>query len=263
MIRWLWLLLLLAGSGIALAGRGCAEQVLRPHDVQAASVAAQRVHAALEDGPGALALVARVGQDLSAHRLRYSHVGIAVRDHPNGRWTVLHLLNACGSDDSAIYAEGLLDFFLDGMHSYDSRIIWLQPELEAQLLEGLGDDWATRIHDPRYNVIARPDSRRNQNSTGWTLALLGMALEEGRVDAQRGIQVAMRAGFEPTELRLSYGKRVLGGLFTANADFTDHSVGTRLSGRYPVVSVRSIFEWLRRADLVRAQWSTPGAPVAD
>ena len=38
--------------------------------------------------------------------------------------------------------------------------------------------------------------------------------------------------------------RVLGGLFSANAVFTDHPVATRLSGRYPVVTVRSILRWL-------------------
>jgi hypothetical protein len=64
-------------------------------------------------------------------------------------------------------------------------------------------------------------------------------------------------------LRLSYSKRVLGGLFSANVDFTDHPVRTRLRGRYPVVTVRSIFEWLRRADLVREEWSSPGAAAAD
>lgn len=245
------------------AGRSCASHAMRPAQLQEASIAAQRTYAALEAGPGDLALVARVGQDLAAHGLRYSHVGIAKRDHPNGRWTVVHLLNACGSDRSAIYAEGLLNFFLDGMLSYDSRVIWLQPELEKQLLLGLQQDWATRIHDARYNVIARPDSSRNQNSTGWTLSLLGLALQPGRVEASRGVQTAMAAGFEPTVLRLSYGKRVLGGLFSANVDFSDHPVKARLRGRYPVVTVRAIFEWLRDADLVRAQWSSPGAPIAD
>lgn len=254
-------------ASAAQAGRSCESAALTPRQIQAASVAAQRTFQALEEGPGDLALVARVGQDLSRHGLRYSHVGLALRDHPNGPWTVLHLLNACGSADSGIYAEGLLNFFLDGMLSYDSRIIWLRADVEQELLRGLQQGWATQIHDTRYNVIARPDSTRNQNSTGWMLSLLGLALDPPPPDrapsALRGWMAATTAGFEPTQLRLSYSKRVLGGLFSANADFTDHPVRARLRGRYPVVSVRSIFEWLRRADLVQAQWTNPGAPSAD
>jgi hypothetical protein len=37
----------------------------------------------------------------------------------------------------------------------------------------------------------------------------------------------------------------LGGLFGANTIFTDHSVGTRLSGDYPIVTVRSILRYLQ------------------
>jgi hypothetical protein len=60
---------------------------------------------------------------------------------------------------------------------------------------------------------------------------------------------------------------VLGGLFSANTDFTDHPVATRLSGDYPVVTVRSILRWLHANELDRRTWewrsgaeqATPGA----
>ena len=54
-------------------------------------------------------------------------------------------------------------------------------------------------------------------------------------------------------VHIAYSKRVLGGLFSASIDFTDHSVATRLSGDYPVVTVRSIFRWLERNGYVREQ----------
>jgi hypothetical protein len=262
-MRLVLLLIVALAMPAVQAGRACAKDALRPDAVQAASIAAQRTFAALEAGPGEVALVARVGQDLSAHGLRYSHVGLVMRDHPAGRWTVIHLLNTCGTNRSGVYAEGLLNFFLDGMVSYDSRIIWLQPTMEASVLAHLREGQALAIHHPNYNLIARPDSRANQNSTGWTLSLLGLALDDTHVDAVAGIKVATQYGFRPSVLRLSYTKRLLGGLFSANADFTDHPLKSRLRGRYPVVTVRSIFEWLRRADLVRAEWSTPGALQLD
>jgi hypothetical protein len=48
-------------------------------------------------------------------------------------------------------------------------------------------------------------------------------------------------------------KRVLGGIFSANVAFTDHPIGTRLAGDYPVVTVRSIIDWLRQRDAVVAE----------
>ena len=41
-----------------------------------------------------------------------------------------------------------------------------------------------------------------------------------------------------------HARRIAGGLFAANVDFTDHPVGARLAGEYPVVTVRSILRWL-------------------
>ncbi|MNW19810.1 hypothetical protein D3C71_2199570 [compost metagenome] len=46
---------------------------------------------------------------------------------------------------------------------------------------------------------------------------------------------------------------MLGGLFSANVAFTDHPIGTRLAGDYPVVTVRSIIEYLERSGHVDAQ----------
>lgn len=265
--------LLLVCSGPLLAGRSCVANSPDPATVQAASVAALQARAALDAGAGRVALIARAGQDLARHDLYYSHVGIAVRDHPLGPWTVVHLLNHCGRADSSVYAEGLLDFYLDGMHRYHSRIMWLRPELDERLATGLLQaQWASALHDTRYNVLAPVDSSRSQNSTGWTVALLGMSLDSSfaqhrqqaaSVRAATGVWLAEQSGFQPDTIRVSYGKRVLGGLFSANVDFTDHPVSTRLRGRYPVATVRSIFRWLRSADLVAAEWTSPGAPDRD
>jgi hypothetical protein len=56
-------------------------------------------------------------------------------------------------------------------------------------------------------------------------------------------------GFRPDVIHIPYRKRILGGLFSANTDFTDHPVATRLSGEYPVVTVRSIFRYLEMLQL--------------
>ena len=62
-------------------------------------------------------------------------------------------------------------------------------------------------------------------------------------------QLALGHGFQPGRIHIPYTKRIVGGLFAANLVFTDHSVATRLGSDYPVVTVRSILDWLQRSDI--------------
>jgi hypothetical protein len=130
------------------------------------------------------------------------------------------------------------------------------------------------MHDRDYNVIARPDSRRTQNSTAWVLEMLAVASLRGkaerpeatdgttasglpalpRLDRARAQSIASGSGHVPDRIHIPYSKRVLGGLFSANTDFTDHPVATRLSGDYPVVTVRSILRWLQANGMERKAW---------
>ncbi|MBE5316778.1 MAG: DUF2145 domain-containing protein [Xanthomonadales bacterium] len=237
----------------AQAGRHCEAAELSPQQWAAAAESALTVAAALDAANAEVALLARAGTDLSKHGLHYSHVGFVLREHPLGRWTVVHLLNHCASDASGLFAEGLVNFFADDLHRQDARIVWLQPDFAERLARLLRSDHIHALHEPRYNLIARPDSRRTQNSTAWVLELLaaadyGAALE--RRDAQAH---ALASGFTPDEVRIAYSKRVAGGLLADNLVFTDHPVATRLSGRYPVVTVRAILRFLESRDLVTAE----------
>jgi hypothetical protein len=220
----------------------------------AATGTALRVIAELEERDAPLALVARVGTDLSKQGIRYSHVGFVVRDHPDGRWTVVHLLNHCGTDNSGLYAEGLINFFGDDLVNYDSRVVWLQPDRARTLLRLVMSDAIHRLYEPRYNIIAHPGSRRYQNSTSWVLELLAAsAIDLDRVDREMAQSQARALGYRPFTVHIPYSKRIAGGLFSANAHFTDHSVKARLNGEYRVVTVESIFDWLRRIGWVEAE----------
>ena len=100
---------------LAQAGQDCtarrpdAAAMARDLDL-AASVAQQLDERFHRDGVE-LILLARAGQDLSRHGLRYSHLGIAYRDHAavggRGAWRVVHKLNACGSDRSTLHRPTL------------------------------------------------------------------------------------------------------------------------------------------------------------
>ncbi len=206
----------------AQAGRHCEATELSPQQWAAAAESALTVAAALDSADAEVALV-------------------------------VHLLNHCARGDSALFAEGLVNFFADDLHRQDARIVWLQPDFAQRLARLLRSDHIHALHEPRYNLIARPDSRRTQNSTAWVLELLaaadyGAALE--RRDAQAH---ALASGFTPDEVRIAYSKRVAGGLLADNLVFTDHPVATRLSGRYPVVTVRAILRFLESRDLLTAE----------
>jgi hypothetical protein len=243
-------------SGTAIAGTACVEHHAGPREFADAAASAERVYAALEQSDAQVALVARAGTDLSKYGLHYSHVAFVVRDYPDGRWTVVHLLNRCGTAQSSLYAQGLVNFFLDDLVNQDVRIVWLKPELATRVAGLIASQELFALHNPHYNVIARYDSSRTQNSTAWVLDVLAAAELSGpaAIDRTRAQSEESAEGFQPDILHIPYSQRILGGLFSANADFTDHPVGTRLSGEYPVITVRSIFRHLEQQGLELRSW---------
>ena len=252
----LLLLLALVFSPAVFGGTQCSEKPASPRAIATAAETAQRVLRQLEKTDASVVMLARHGTDLKKYGLHYSHVGFVVRDHRDGPWTVVHLLNECGSSQSSLYAQGLVNFFLDDLQSQDTRIVWLKPELSDRLSILLKSNAASSVFDPDYNVIARYDSKQYQNSTAWVLDILAVA-QLPRIDLPKRVNaLALQKAqcFAPDTLHIDYSQRILGGLFSANTVFTDHSVGARLSGEYKVVTVRSIFRHLQRLDAIYQQW---------
>jgi len=240
--------------GTAHAGDACKQMEMPPQKVAEAARTALLAAQQLDEVDAPVALLARVGTDLSKQGLVYSHAGFAVRDHAHGRWTVVHLLNECGSDRSGLYAQGLVNFFADDLVNQDLRIVWFTPHVAERLARRLLQMPRHSLHHPRYNLIARPGSEDYQNSTAWIVEVMAAALADHSLyDRRTAYAYARGDGFVPDTVHIAYSKRVLGGLFSANTDFTDHPVGTRLSGDYPVVTVRAIFRWLERSGHVREQ----------
>ena len=243
--------LLLGFARPAHAGTDCTPQTMPPERTADSAATALTVAAALDETNAPVALVSRAGTDLSKHGLHYSHSGFAVRDHPDGRWTVVHLLNDCSSDGSGLYTQGLVNFFADDLVNQDARITWLQPDVAERLSQQLLALPGDALYTPHYNLIARPDSTRYQNSTSWVLEHIAAAIPpKANVRTRiQAYQLALGHGFQPGRIHIPYTKRIVGGLFAANLVFTDHSVATRLGSDYPVVTVRSILDWLQRSDI--------------
>ena len=224
---------------------------MSPQRIADAAATALTVATALDEADASVALVSRVGTDLSKHGLRYSHAGFAVRDHAEGRWTVVHLLNDCSSDGSGLYLQGLVNFFADDLVNQDARITWLEPDIGERLAKHLLALPGNALYAPHYNLIARPDSARYQNSTSWILEHIAAAIPPKAIVRTRAAayQQALANGFEPGRIHIPHSKRIMGGLFATNLVFTDHPLAARLGGEYPVVTVRSILEWLQQSGI--------------
>ncbi|GKT25427.1 DUF2145 domain-containing protein [Acidovorax sp. SUPP3334] len=202
--------LALAGSGAAQAGRSCEPRKPTPQLIERGLQLAERTAAALDAEHARhgtqVVVLARAGQDLSRHGLRYSHLGWAYRT-PQGPWRVVHKLNECGTAVGAVYRQGL------GMVSYP---------------------WSTKY----------------QQSNQWAIETLAAAMEPATVRTRDQAQAWLRwKGYEPTVLKIGALTRLGGRVTAANVAFDDHPDSERFANRIATVTVDSTLAWLQRAQL--------------
>jgi len=246
MLKRIALIVALFSAGIAEAGQTCNEVTPSPTAVRNALTLAQRTRAALDASDGRVALVARAGQDLRKWNLRWSHLGFAWRDHPQGRWTAVHLLNRCGTAGSDVFTEGLGSFFLDDPHRYEALMLVPTADTQARLAALLSGDAPARFHQSRYNMVAYAFSTDYQNSNQWALELLAAAVARDagiatRADAQAWLKAAR---YLPITVEIDALTRLGGRMFRANVAFDDHPFDRRMAGAIDTVTVESIERFL-------------------
>jgi hypothetical protein len=239
----------------AHAGRTCQELKPDAVTVQKALQLALRTREALDASGAQVALVGRVGRDMSKHGLRYSHMAFALRDHPKGRWLLTHMLNHCGTAESSLYDEGLGNFFLDDVHEFEAIIVTPTPALQSQLLAISGTRLPQTLHEKSYSLIAHPYSTRHQNSNQWVLEQIAAAMApsdglQSRAQAQR---VLHERGYVPDGIRIAPLERIGARLFAANLHFNDHSNEEMQAGRYQVVTVESVIRFIERSQALAAR----------
>jgi hypothetical protein len=232
--------LMMALSMPAWAGRPCSPAPSSPAVFDKALTLAARTQQALEKSGAQLALIARVGQDLSRYGLRYSHIGYAVRE-PDGRWLITHELNSCGTARSGLYKEGLGNFFLDDMFAYEAKILVPTVATQARLSKVIESGAAAYLHEPRYNMLSYAYSTSYQNSNQWALEVFGAAMGDNpymsRLDAQRWLR---QNGFRPLTVEISAMERLGARMFRANVAFDDHPLGRRMAGQIDTVTVDAV-----------------------
>lgn len=241
----LYLLASLCASSAAWAGRPCEEAAPDVAQTVKATQMAERTLEKLDALPDQVVLLGRVGQDLSKYGLDYSHMAFAVRQ-TGGGWSVVHELNTCGTAQSALYEQGMVDFFSDTPFKYQAGIWRVQPMAQERLLKAINGKSAKRLHEAKYNMLAYPFSTKYQNSNAWVLEVLayGLANEDEvatRADAQAWLKTA---GFVPTTLAIDAMTRLGARISRANIAFDDHPDELRWNGKINTVTVASVIGFL-------------------
>lgn len=237
----------------AHAGRACDARPITAEALVRGLQLAHATHGALEaaharDGTRVV-LLARAGQDLSAHGLRYSHAGWAYR-LPDGGWRVLHKLNTCGTAEGVLYRQGLGVFFLDDLWRHEAAWVVPAPALQAPLHAALLDGQrAVALHEPAYNMVSYPWSTRYQQSNQWAIELLAAALEPGIARRDQAQAWLRFKGYQPTSLRVGALQRLGARVGTAHIAFDDHPNAQRFADRIDTVTVDSVFQWMTHAGL--------------
>lgn len=249
----------LAAASAAHAGRSCEARKTIPQTVERGMTLAEKTLASLNASGDKVVVLARAGQDLGKYGVRYSHLGLAYQ-LPDGQggmtWRVVHKLNTCGTSESAVYRQGLGEFFLDDLWRYEAAWVAPAPEIQAKLLTLLQDPGRmTAMHHKPYSIVSYAWGTRYQQSNQWVIETMAVAMEpgvRGRQQAQAWLQFN---GYEPTTLRLGPLTRLGGRVTAANVAFDDHPNDKRFSDRIETVTVDSVFSWLQRSRM------TDGKPV--
>jgi hypothetical protein len=231
-----------------VAGQSCEEHIVTQKAFSDAITTSQALQAALNASGSDVALVARQGQDLSRYKLKYSHAGLAYRPAADQPWRIYELLNDCGSADSALWVDGLANFFVDDPYSLDALVMVPPQQLSVRLKAVLSDTEALRrLHQLKYNMVAYPFSTRYQNSNQWVLEVLASAeATDIQVRTREQAQAWLKmVGYQPTEMNIGPLTRLGGRMFKANIAFDDHPSALRFSDRINAVTVESIQKFLQ------------------
>jgi hypothetical protein len=234
----------------AHAGSACDTTEVDAKTVMQAMELAYKSRLALDASGAQVALIARVGQDLSKYHLRYSHIAYVWRDHPQGRWLVVHELNQCGTAESALYNEGLGNFFLDSMFAYDTMILVPNAATQAKIVAMLASGTPLKFHASHYNMLSYAFSTKYQNSNQWVLETFAVAsATDAKIGDREQAQAWLKmAGYQPITLDIPAMTRLGGRMFRANIAFDDHPLDRRMAGLIDTVTVESVARFIEGRD---------------
>lgn len=251
-------------SPLTFAGQNCNESNLMKNElvVQATNASQNLIDAAnyLSPDGNKVFLIGRIGQDLSKYNQKYSHGAFLVKKDNN--WQVFHELNLCDSNQSKLYNEGVLNFFLDDLFKYDSIIISFPDKLNSNLKTIIENKNILKsAHNSNYNLVAYPFSDKYQNSNGWLLEIITRAIaKEKNIEIsnhQEFINFAKSINYKPDVLEINMFKRLGGRMFKANVAFDDQPFDERMAGHIQTYTFDGIFKFLKDNHFVYQSMEIP------
>ncbi len=250
------------------SGTGCKAISIGPQGYSKAAQLSDKVLGYLNkkhaDTGAKVVLLGRIGSDSPQKRFqakvsqywRHTHAGLAYRNHQDGQWQIVHLLNDCGQE-SSIYSESMMKFFLDDPYEYKAVIaipsMDIQDALQTMIVER---DMATALfNDSVYSSVSNPFNTQRQNSNEYILDTLVTAVAyvngttniftreqakaymlDNELDQFVEAEEVKVKGLESLGMALGFGP--------SNASLEDHPKKSRRKGRINMVSVGTLIQFL-------------------
>lgn len=217
---------------------------------------AQKLVASLDRDARRLALVGRIGSDLSTLRFeneqpRITHVAFALREADG--WSIRHVMNTQEGSAGHLYRQKPIEFFRDDPFEYRATILVPSLEIQERIAALLESGGADALHNPRYSRISYPFATRYQNSNQWVVEVVGAA-QSGATSRDIIQHYLAENGLAPSVLRtvgIIWQKLSL--LTSRNTHFDDHPLRERLRGRFSFVLGSSLARYMRETDRVLAE----------
>lgn len=260
----LWLALLLAmvpaaHAGLALCGLPPEPDAAQQRRLLHVSAA---LRAELQRTPDVgVALVARDGTDLQRWGIRFSHAGLALRDHPRGAWTVRQLYYDCEGGQPRVFDQGLAGF-LHGSRQPERGLlsVLILPSQDARDLQAvaLDDVAATGLLHSRYSANAHAFSDRYQNCNQWLAELMAMAW--GGARTRPAAQDWLRqAGYQAQSVQLGWRGWLWLSRLSPWLHLDDHPSADLEQGRLRISLPQGLQDWLQtrepRPSLLQLCWN--------
>jgi len=244
------------GGNVAIAGQDCAERpAATAQALEQGLQLGKKVRDQLEQSGASVALVGRIGLDLSEYGQRYSHMGVALRDHVLNRWQVVHLFNACGKGDSDLLTQPLESFYQTELFDYEALVLTPSYALQGRLRNAfMNPANARRLHQKAYSLISHPFNTQYQNSNQWILETLTLGVADGLIADRQAAQAWLKTqDYEPAAIRIPNLRRSAARMFSPHVHFSDHTQEEYERQTYLVVTVESIVKFLSGVDTQSTQ----------
>ncbi|OCQ21168.1 hypothetical protein A7985_11070 [Pseudoalteromonas luteoviolacea] len=196
-------------------------------------------------------VIARVGQpqDTLPKGVEFTHVALAVYSQitmANGEAKpgyAIHNLYQLHDDPakSSLIIDYPTDFFW-AVEDLKAGIAIPTLAVQKQLLEAINNDVPSKVHNPRYSLIANPFNNQTQNCTEHTLNIINAALYKTTNMAQ--LKANTKAYFDPQPLSVSPFKLLLGSVFRDEIYKKDHK------GKVKIATFTTIKNYLAKHGLL-------------